>query len=118
MQIRVYQASDGGDWNQHELSHHRRCHAPSKSDDRGLDPVGRFYFQLTTIHSLAAQRPAEFPNTFFQNVLQHRSPRSGPLATFFYQKPYARQNIRTMFLSYEIYGGGLGVVSGLVGLSY
>ena len=32
----------------------------------------RFYFQLTTIHFLAAQRPAEFSNAFFQNVLQRR----------------------------------------------
>ena len=36
-------------------------------------PVVRFYFQLTTIHSLAAQRLAEFSRAFFQNVLQRRT---------------------------------------------
>ena len=35
-------------------------------------PVVQFYFQLTTIHFLAAQRPAEFLDEFFQNVLQRR----------------------------------------------
>jgi len=34
------------------------------------DPVVRFYFQRTTIHSLATQRLAEFSKAFFQNVLQ------------------------------------------------
>ena len=38
-----------------------------------LAPMVRFYFQLTKIHFLAAQRPAEFSNAFFQNVLQRRS---------------------------------------------
>ncbi len=50
-----------------------RCLESNKSEDRALDAVVRFHFQLTTIHSLAAQRPAEFSNAFFQNVLQRRS---------------------------------------------
>jgi hypothetical protein len=36
------------------------------------DPVVRFYFQLISLHSLAARRPAEFSDAFFQNVLQRR----------------------------------------------
>jgi len=36
-------------------------------------PVVRFYFQRTSIHSLAAQRLAEFSNAFFQNLLHRRS---------------------------------------------
>ncbi len=31
------------------------------------------YFQLSTIHFLAAMRLAEFSNAFFPNVLQRRS---------------------------------------------
>ena len=72
MQSRGCHPSDGGDRKQHELKHQRQCLESNKSDDRGLDPVVRFYFQLTTIHSLAAQRPAEFSNAFFQNVPQRR----------------------------------------------
>jgi|GEM_PF-2562856 len=34
------------------------------------DPVVRFDFQFTTIHSLATQRLADFSIAFFQNVLQ------------------------------------------------
>ena len=40
-------------------------------------PVVRFYFQRTTIHSLATQRLAEFSYAFFQNGL-HRRRATGP----------------------------------------
>ena len=43
------------------------------SQGQSLCPVVRFYFQLSTIYFLAAQRPAEFSNAFFQNVLQRRT---------------------------------------------
>lgn len=33
------------------------------------EPVVRFYFQLSAIHSLAAQRLADFSIAFFQNAL-------------------------------------------------
>ena len=72
MQSQGYQASDGDDGKQHQLTQQRRCFESNKSDDRGLAPMVRFYFRLTPIYFLAAQRPAEFSNAFFQNVLQRR----------------------------------------------
>ncbi len=72
MQSQGYQASDGDDGKQLQLTQQRRCFESNKSDDRGLAPMVRFYFRLSTIYFLAAQRPAEFSNAFFQNVLQRR----------------------------------------------
>gem|GEM_PF-2074186 len=59
------------------------------------------YFPLSTIQSLAAQRLAEFPNTFFQDVLQRRSPRFPaprqvfPRKDLTYDKKFVRLFCRT-----------------------
>ena len=79
MQSRGSQASDGDDGKQHQLTQQRRCHESNRSYDQGLDPVVRFYLQLSTIHSLAAQRPTEFSNAFFQNILQRRTVADHPI---------------------------------------
>gem|GEM_PF-2188731 len=50
--------------------------------------VSKFlYFQLSTIHFLAAQRLSDFSNAFFQNVLQGQTAKGGRITNLLAAMP-------------------------------